>query len=281
MFFTVLGPVGVQVAGRTHVLRRAQTRGLLAFMLLRANRVVPAEALIEALWGGAEPRSARSQIQNGMSAVRAQLRAHGGEEMLSSGPAGYLLTVAAGQVDHALFELRRREAVAAAGWSPGRAAAALRAGLELWRGPVLGGAAGSYVEPARARLLDRYLTAREEFVELELRLGRHGEVAAEFLAAVDEHPGRERLRRQVMLALYRSGRQVEALRLYREHRARLAEGLGLDPGPELVALHQAILENDATLLTADAQDAAGGAGPARSARHRRRRTGRARPPAGR
>ncbi|WP_344477523.1 AfsR/SARP family transcriptional regulator [Nonomuraea monospora] len=266
------------------MLRRAQTRGLLAFMLLRANRVVPAEALIEALWGGAEPRTARSQVQNGMSAVRAQLRAHGGEGMLSSGPAGYLLTVAAEQVDHALFELRRREARASAGWSPAGAAAALRAGLELWRGPVLGGASGSYVEPARARLLDRYLTAREEFVELELRLGRHGEVAAEFLAAVDEHPGRERLRGQVMLALYRSGRQVEALRLYREHRVRLAEGHGLDPGPELVALHQAILENDPTLLTPGAPGAAageGGAGPARPARHQRRRTGRARPPAGR
>ncbi|MBT2225208.1 BTAD domain-containing putative transcriptional regulator [Nonomuraea sp. NEAU-A123] len=248
MLFTVLGPVSLTVADQTYVLRRAQARGLLGFLLLHANRVVSAESLIEAMWGGAEPSTARSQIQAGISAIRKQLRDHGAEDILSSEPAGYRLRLQDDQLDRTVFEQRRlRARQMIDNRKPADAAAALRSALDMWRGPTLGGASGAYVEGSRARLLDQFLTASEELVELELELGRHNEVIAEFMPSLDEHPSREPLRGQLMLGLYRAGRQVDALELYRFYRTDLAEQHGLDPNPALSSLQQAILVNDPAL----------------------------------
>jgi DNA-binding SARP family transcriptional activator/Tfp pilus assembly protein PilF len=248
MFFSVLGPVSVTVSGRTHTLRRAQRRALLGFLLLNANRVVPGDALVEALWGGAEPATSRAQIQAGVSALRAQLRELFAADLLTSSPAGYLLHVEDDQLDLMVFERLTRAAqeLVQAG-QPAAAAERYRAGLDLWQGPALSGAAGAFVEPARARLAERRLAAVEGLIDLELERGRHAEVIGEFAALLDADPLRERLRGQLMLALYRASRQAEALELYRSYVGMLRDQHGLDPGPELSALQAAILKTDPAL----------------------------------
>jgi DNA-binding SARP family transcriptional activator len=259
-FFTVLGPVSVTAAGQAHTLPRAQRRALLGFLLLNANRVVASETLVEALWGGVEPATSRAQIQAGISAVRAQLRALGMPEPLTSSPAGYLLRVEDDQLDLLLFERLIAEArqLAASG-RPAAAAGRYRAGLALWRGPVLGGAAGAFVVSTRVRLAERRLAAVEDLIDQELLQGHHAEVVSEFAGLLDDWPLRERLRGQLMLALYRATRKAEALQLYRDHVAVLKDQHGLDPSPTLSALHVAILRTSPALDLESAAPA-GGAG---------------------
>jgi DNA-binding SARP family transcriptional activator/tetratricopeptide (TPR) repeat protein len=248
MLFSVLGPVSVTVRGGTHTLRRAQRRALLGFLLLNANRAVSGAALVEALWGGSEPTTSRTQIQAGVSALRAHFRELGLPDLLTGSPAGYLLRVEDDQLDLLLFERLVREArdLSEAG-QPGAAAERFRAGLELWRGPALAGAAGAFVEPARARLAERRLAVAEDLIDQELERGRHCEVVGEFAALLDAEPLRERLRGQLMLALYRARRQAESLELYRGYVGMLREQHGLDPSPALTALQTAILRADPAL----------------------------------
>ncbi|MFJ2033697.1 BTAD domain-containing putative transcriptional regulator [Streptosporangium sp. NPDC087985] len=244
MPFTILGPVRAQRNGRSSALGRSQRRGLLGFLLLNAGRVVTLEALIDALWDGAPPSSARSQIYSGIHAIRSELRALGIEEVRSV-RGGYTLRADTEELDLALFEACERQARSQQ--DPEQAVQSLRQGLGLWNGPALSDASGAYVESVRAHLEEKRLACVERLIDAELALGRHSTVISEFQGLVSGHPLRERLRAQLMLALYRSGRRIDALDLARELRRRLVEEHGLDPGHAVVELEQAILRADPSL----------------------------------
>ncbi|GAB3522816.1 BTAD domain-containing putative transcriptional regulator [Phytohabitans suffuscus] len=243
--FAVLGPVTVVIDGRRHRIPRAQTRGLLALMLLNLGRRISREGVIEAMWAGAPPSTARSQVHNAVTVIRGHLADLGAPDVLDSGPSGYELLVEPEQVDAARFDDGVRLAHdAAARGDHKEAVRLLRGALDLWTGEPLADATGAFVGAARARLVERRLTAVEDLADLELDLGRAEAVAAEIAPLVDAHPMRERLRVRQMTALYRSGRQVEALQSYRLYRNLLAEYEGLDPGREIAELERMILRAD-------------------------------------
>ncbi|MEV0595356.1 AfsR/SARP family transcriptional regulator [Nonomuraea cavernae] len=242
--FTVLGPVRVCGGGAVSALGRSQRRGLLGFLLLNAGRVVTMDAVIDALWGGAPPPSARAQIYSGIHVIRRELRALGIDEVVSS-RGGYTLQADAANLDLALFEECARQA--GAGQRPEQVVRSLRRGLALWSGPALSDASGAYVEAVRAHLEETRLGCVERLIEAELALGRHDHAIGELRRLVAEHPLRERLHAQLMLALYRGGRRTEALDLSRDLRHRLVEEHGLDPGQAVLELEQSILRADPAL----------------------------------
>jgi DNA-binding SARP family transcriptional activator/tetratricopeptide (TPR) repeat protein len=244
--YRVLGPVEVLVDGRPVALGGPKPRALLTLLLLNANRVVPTARLIEALWGGRPPASGATRVQGVVSQLRASLAEAGAAPgPITTHPQGYLLKVADGELDLDVFERRRDEGRAASGrGDPAAAAAAYRAGLGLWRGPALSGVDASFAETEAARLEECRLAAVEDLTDAELALGRHAALVSELTALVRRHPLRERPRQQLMLALYRSGRQAEALEAYQEGRRLLVEELGLEPGPGLQRLQRAILAAD-------------------------------------
>ncbi|GAA1306310.1 ATP-binding protein [Saccharothrix xinjiangensis] len=239
--FRVLGPVEVVHAGRPLALGGPRHRRLLAALLLRAGDVVPAGTLVHALWGDAPPRSARAMLHVRTSELRAALRI--AEVRLSSRAGGYVLGAGPEDVDAWRFErLAAAGAAALAAGEPGRARDDLGAGLALWRGPALAEFADEpFARPDVARLGELRLRALENRVAADLDLGRHAELVAELGALVAENPLRERFWGQLVLALYRTGRQGEALRAYESVRLVMADQLGLDPGGELRALHAAVL----------------------------------------
>jgi len=245
MRFNLLGTVCVTDGTTTLTLRRAQARAVLGFLLLNAGRLIPPDALVDAIWGSRPPRTARNQVQAAISAIRTQLRCLGDATVLTSDVSGYALRPPAGRLDLRVFEdsveLGRR--LSRAG-DPAAASATLRTGLALWRGPALGGTAGNYVESARAHLTALRISALEDLVEQELSLGEHRAVVAEFAPLLDLFPLRERLCGQLMRALHLCGRQADALDLYRMLGRRLADEYGLDPGSELRGVQQAILRGE-------------------------------------
>jgi DNA-binding SARP family transcriptional activator len=238
--FGLLGPLEVRTADGPLPLGAPMQRALLALLLLNANRVVPRDRLISELWGESPPETAAKAVQVYVSRLRKLLPA----EMLVTQAPGYVLRVEPASVDLQRFERLVAEAHDA---DPARAASLLAEALALWRGPPL---AELWEEPfARieaGRLEDLRLAALEERIEADLALGRHAKLIGELEALIAEHPHRERLRGQLMLALYRSGRQAEALEAYRNARAALDE-LGLEPGAALRQLEQQILRQDASL----------------------------------
>ena len=255
MRYTVLGPVAVVIGDDRHTVRRAQTRGLLGLLLLNAGHPVSLDAVIEALWGGAPPSTARSQVQGSVYAIRRELKALGAAGTLTGGAFGYLLEVPPEQVDALSFARHVERARAAAETGDRREAVRLlRAGLALWHGDPLADAAGAFVEATRARLTQQRLAAAEELADLQLHLGQATVVTAELGPLVDAYPMRERLRARLMTALSRTGRQVEALQLYRDYRDLLADREGLDPGTELVELELAILRRDPHVAGRDDAD---------------------------
>jgi DNA-binding SARP family transcriptional activator/tetratricopeptide (TPR) repeat protein len=239
MEFRLLGPVEVWTDdGRQLPIRGSLQRRLLAALLLHANRVVATERLIELLWGPQPPKTARADLQGRISTLRRVLTP--ADDRLRFRPPGYALSVAPAELDlHEFMRLadegRHRLAIGDAE----EASRALAAALALWRGPPLDGVEGLGAEAAR--LEERRLAALEDRIETDLRLGRHGTLVAELAALVAEQPIRERLRGHLMLALYRSGRQAEALAAFRELRGRLVEELGVEPSPPLQRLHERIL----------------------------------------
>ncbi|MEU6077259.1 BTAD domain-containing putative transcriptional regulator [Micromonospora sp. NPDC047074] len=251
--FTVLGPVGVTVGTRPAEIHRPRRLTVLAYLLLNANQVVTVDRLIGATWGDAPPATARAQIQSDIHALRRAIRAAGApDEPISTHPGGYRLDLRPEQLDLNLFADRAALARTAADrGQPAVAADLMRAALSLWRGPALSGAGGDLLEPARTRLEEHRLDEYEWLVDLELTLGRHHRLIAELTEHVTEHPLRERLRVQLMLALYRSGRQPDALRVARRGREILVDEYGLDPGPALTELETAILRQDRTLNLAE------------------------------
>jgi DNA-binding SARP family transcriptional activator/Tfp pilus assembly protein PilF len=240
--FRVLGPVSVS----GDVLAASRERTVLAVLLLEPNHLVPVERLIDAVWGDNPPVTARAQIHTGISRLRRELGPAAGA--VSTDPAGYRIAVSPDDLDTLVFAAHvdaARTAIA-----EGRLAHArqdLRAALELWRGPAFTGITGPIVESAAARLEEQRFAAWEDRVDLDLRLGPERELVGELTDLVRRYPLRERLRGQLMLALYRVGRQADALAVYREGRERLADELGLDPGPDLEELHKRILTRDPAL----------------------------------
>lgn len=226
-------------------LERPQRRAVLAVLVLNANQVVSVDRLIEAVWGGAPPATARAQLHALIAAVRRTLREAGAGDAIATRAGGYVLTVQDGQSDLREFETLVQQARTCA--VPADAARLLRNALDQWTGTALDGISAEFVEPARARLAEGRLSAQEHLIDIELSLGRHHDLVAELTALTSAHPLRERLVGQLMVALYRSGRQSEALQAGRALRRRLADEEGLDPGPELAHLETAILRADPAL----------------------------------
>jgi predicted ATPase/DNA-binding SARP family transcriptional activator len=238
--FRILGPLAVDDL----TLGGARGRGVLAVLLLHANEAVSADRLVLALWGEDAPPTAVKALQVAVSRLRRVL-----PDVLETTAGGYRVRVAPGELD-----LDRFERAAAAGRDslaagiPARAAQQLREALAEWRGPALADLEGMpFAATDIARLEEERLEALEARIEADLAAGRHAELAAELHALVAQHPWRERLRAHLMLALYRTGRQAEALAAYSAARTTLVEELGIEPGPELRDLQAAILAHDPAL----------------------------------
>jgi predicted ATPase/DNA-binding SARP family transcriptional activator len=241
--FRILGPLEVADEGRPVALPGSRERAVLVLLLLSANRVVSAERLVEDLWGGKAHEGAAGALRVFVSRLRKALREAGGDAIVLTKPPGYLLQIERDALDAARFEdLLTEGREHAARGDHETAAARLRQALSLWRGPALADVADAPVARAEAaRLEEARLAALEERVEADLACGRHVEVVPELNHLTKACPLRERLWGQRMVALYRSGRQAEALRVYQELRRLLAEELGLEASPELAHLENAIL----------------------------------------
>jgi len=247
--FAILGPLEVRADGRILPLGSPKQRSLLALLLVHANETVSRDRLIDELWGDAPPATVESGFHVYLSRLRRLLDSVGGRGALVRETHGYRLRVGPDQLDATRFESlvgEGNEALAA-----GRAelaAARFREALALWRGPALADVESEpFATAARARLEEARVSALEQRLEADLGLARHRQLIGELETLVSQHPYRERLRAQLMLALYRSGRQAEALRAYQEARRTLADVLGLEPGQGLKELEQAILRQDPIL----------------------------------
>jgi DNA-binding SARP family transcriptional activator len=239
--FRILGPIEVigddgapvQMAGM-------KPRAALAFLLLRANELVPRESLVTALWGETPPRTVKTSLQNAIVMLRRVL----GPDVLVTQPPGYRLAVDPETVDLYRFE---RLVVSARSLEASERVAALTEGLALWHGEPLADIAFEPFAAAEIRRLEELrVVATEELIAAELDAGHASEVVPTLESLVARHPLRERLRSQLMLALYRSGRQADALIAYQDARAALLE-VGLEPGPQLQELQQSILRQDVSI----------------------------------
>jgi DNA-binding SARP family transcriptional activator len=236
--FRILGPLEVIGDEGPIPIPGQKQRALLAILLLDAGRVVSTDRLIDALWGEQPPRTAATSLQNFISQLR---KALGADVLVTQAP-GYLLRVAPEQIDAGRF---RRLVEGARTGDADERAGGLREALAVWRGAALAEFAFEpWAQSEIGRLEDLRLAALEDRLEAELEAGRHTDVAGELESLVEQHPLRERLRGLQMLALYRSGRQAEALHAYQSARRALVEQLGIDPSPELQELHGAILRQE-------------------------------------
>ncbi|MFL6121776.1 BTAD domain-containing putative transcriptional regulator [Actinophytocola sp.] len=251
MKFLVLGSLAV-TDGTTPVdLGGVKQRAVLGYLLLHANQVVPNSRMLDALWDGQAPSTARKMVQNAVSAIRRMLAAAGtgcSAELVTHAP-GYQLRIEPEDVDMHLFRsLVHKGRDAMASGAPARGAHLLREALGLWRGRALADLAESGIEWSELSAVeDERLSALEDCFDAELRCGRHREITPELEVLTAAEPLRERLCQQFMLALYRSGRQVDALNVYRRTRVALVGGLGIEPGPELQALQRRILDHHASI----------------------------------
>ena len=237
----LLGPLEVAVDGRLLDVRRQKQRALLALLALRAGEVVPTDRLVDELWGDEPPKAAVGSLQNFVSELRKML----GADLLVTRSPGYVLDISREAVDVHRFERIVREVGNAA---PEQRAASVREALALWRGPALADVQLEHAMVAEAaRLEESRLAAWEDRLEAELELGRQSQVVGELESVVAKHPLRERPVGLLMLALYRGGRQADALDAYRRARETLIDELGIDPSPELQRLEQAILRQDSEL----------------------------------
>ncbi len=248
MRFRVLGPLEVRDEDGWTNLTAAKQRALLAVLLLKANQAVSAHWLIEQLWDQQPPATAANQLQVHVSRLRRLLGDPRGRILVTQAP-GYRLAVGPGELDLDWFEELAASGRGALGdGALDQAAGMLGEALRLWRGPALADVpAGALVEREAARLEERRLLAVEDCVEVKLRRARHGELVAELQVLVAQEPLRERRWGLLLLALYRSGRQADALAAYRQLRERLVEELGVEPGAELQRLQRQILAADPAL----------------------------------
>jgi DNA-binding SARP family transcriptional activator len=246
--FGVLGPLQVLVGGR-EVRLPPKSRAVLAALLLRAGQIASVAELIESVWGAEPPASAQTKLQGHVSGIRNILRAEpdaAGRVALTWRPAGYTLTVGPAELDLLAFDEIVRTAHRERGLGQQEAAAGhLRDALALWRGQVLPDVSlYGDAQLAAEQLAQRRLVVLDERIEADLALGRHAELVPELEALAAAHPLRERLHGQLMTALYRSGRQVEAIATYRRARHRLITDFGVEPGPDLQRVLQAVLRGE-------------------------------------
>jgi predicted ATPase/DNA-binding winged helix-turn-helix (wHTH) protein len=251
--FRVLGPLEVVEDRQAIPITGPRERALIALLLIRPGEVVSADGLIDLLWGDDIPRNAPNALQAVVARVRRALGPRGKEILVTKKP-GYTLAVGPDQVDVLRFEhliARARDLVES---DPATASSLFRQALGLWRGSAFQDLADEVpFQQEIARLEELQLSAQEDRIEADLSLGRFAEVVGEIEALIATHPFRERLRQQLMLALYGSGRQADALRVYQETRTLLSDELGLDPVTELQELHERILRQDASLAESRAK----------------------------
>ena len=250
MEFRILGPLEVVDGGRVVDVGGVRQRALLAILLTRANQVVPRDNLVDALFGEEPREAAANLVQVYVSRLRKGLepereRRSGGSVVVTRAP-GYLIRAGPEELDLLRFERLVEEGRRAlAGGEAETAAARLHEALGLWRGPALADFAyEEFASVESARLEELRLAAIEDRVDADLALGEHAALTGELQALVTEHPLRERLRGQLMLALYRSGRQAEALETFQTGRRELVEELGLEPSAALRELERAMLRQD-------------------------------------
>ena len=244
--FRILGPLEVSDKTGPLLLGGLKQRAVLAMLLLEPGRIVSVDRLIDALWGEQPPRTATTSLQNLISQLRKTL----GTDVLETKPPGYRLRVRPGELDLDRFRVM---VDSARGADPPTRAEKLRHALALWRGPALADLAyEAFAQPHIAHLEELRLGTLEERMDAELGLGAHAELIGELEGLVQEFPMRERVRGQYMLALYRAGRQAEALRAYAEGRRILVDQLGIEPSRDLQQLHGAILRQESGLQAPDA-----------------------------
>jgi DNA-binding SARP family transcriptional activator len=263
--YLILGPLEIRDGDTDVELRGGQQRKLLAILLLHSGEAVSSDLLIEELWGGKPPETAAKALQGYVSSLRKQL----GQETVDTVGGGYRLNVGPEDIDTGYFEQLLAEARPL---ERAPAALKLREALALWRGHALADFAyDDFARPEIERLDELRLVAIERRIDLDLALGHHDDLVPELEALVHAYPLRERLRGQLMVALYRSGRQAEALDAYRDARIALRDELGLEPSEELQALQRSILDHDQALAAPARVDVPDPAGAGRERESRRLR----------
>ncbi|MEV4635900.1 BTAD domain-containing putative transcriptional regulator [Actinoplanes sp. NPDC049548] len=240
MRFGILGPLAVVQDGNEIPLTAGRDRVVLAMLLLHAGRIVTPAELVDAVWEEDPPATARAQVQTCVSRLRRLLE----PGTLFTDPAGYGVSIADDDVDAAVFARLAGEARALSDTAPVEASKLFREALSLWRGPALSGLSSPAVRRRAAVLDEEYAATVEDCIDLELDAGRERDLVSELTGLVERYPLRERLRVQLMLALYRTGRQSDALAEYRRARDRLDEELGIEPGAALQDLHRQILSGE-------------------------------------
>jgi DNA-binding SARP family transcriptional activator len=252
--FSILGPLQVDSEAGTVELTGELQRTLVQTLLAIEGKAVSGEALIEELWGDCPPDREVNAFQAHVSRLRRRLRAlePADPPRVLLTPSGYRLVVGRGELDAVDFTNMVREAETLIADDPKAAAATLRPALALWRGPAFGGpSGGSICRMAAARYEELRLRGMELLFDAQLATDRHATILVELNEAHAAHPLRERFCQQLMVALYRAGRQVDALTAYRNMWRRLAEELGVQPSPGLRRVEQAILTHDGDLIDAD------------------------------
>ncbi|MGW2482422.1 AfsR/SARP family transcriptional regulator [Streptomyces sp. NPDC001571] len=247
--FGLLGTLDVRVDGRRIALGGARQRTVLTTLLLAPDRVVSVDGLIDAVWHGTPPTTARNQIAICVGALRTIFKdAAGVDDLIVTSHPGYLLSAGEHRLDAREFEdLAGRARDAARRGRAAEAVALVEEALGLWRGRALDGIEGEPAESAAARLEELRLDLREEWAGLQLQLGRHRALIGELATLVRENPLREQARGFLMLAEYRSGHRAKALEIFREGRDILVDQLGIEPGPALRALHDLVLQDSPDL----------------------------------
>ncbi|MFE2096313.1 MULTISPECIES: BTAD domain-containing putative transcriptional regulator [unclassified Streptomyces] len=252
--FEVLGPVTVTSQGRSLPIGGARQRTVLALLLLNSGRIVPVDTLVDAVWNDHPPATARTQIAIVIAALRKTFKSQGAaEDTIVTAHPGYVLRPDGHSVD--MLEFTRLVKTAETAVQQGRlpeAAGSYAQALALWRGPAFAGISSSLVEDEAARLEGHRLNAYDDATAVQLELGNHHDLVPELTSVVREQPLRERTRHHLMLAQYRSGRRAEAMATFREARTQFIEELGMEPGPDLQGLHDAILRDDPSLAPAPA-----------------------------
>ncbi|MFJ9731393.1 AfsR/SARP family transcriptional regulator [Streptomyces sp. NPDC101171] len=247
MHFRMLGPLEVVGPEGTVLITAERQRIVLALLLMEANRVVPTERLVDAVWGDSPPSTARGQIQICVSMVRANLAKVGLRDVIHTRPPGYVAEVGDDDLDLRVFDrLALAGRAAAEAGRHAEAASVFAEALALWRGEIHidSGAARTALQAPAARLSEQRLAVVEQWVDAQLALGLHQQLVERLIDLVMQNPLREHLRAQLMVALYRSGRQAEALEAYRGGRQVLVDELGIEPGEELRRLEEAILSGE-------------------------------------
>ncbi len=258
MEFRILGPVDAIVAGQHINIGHARQRAVLAVLLLDLNQQVQDDRLIDRVWGEDPPASVRNVLYGYVARLRAALgSAEDAGVLLARGAGGYVLSAEPDQLD--LHRFRRQ--IAAVGADDDQRAAVLRAALGLWRGEALAGLSSPWLRAMRHTLEQQKIAALLDLNDIALRQGQHGALISDLTGQAAAHPADERLAGQLMLALYRSGRQTDALHCFDQTRRQLADELGADPGPELQSLHQRILRSDRSLATPESLNLRSGPAP--------------------